>query len=68
MCMQAGIPVKVTVESVSSSETETDGAAEDVICETDATKSPEIKLKQYHQLQVPFLSFRFYERQMKFSD
>ncbi|XP_060136049.1 centrosomal protein of 78 kDa isoform X2 [Zootoca vivipara] len=50
--IQAGIPVKVTVESVSSSETETDGAAEDVICETDATKSPEIKLKQYHQLQL----------------
>uniref|UniRef100_A0A670JTG7 Centrosomal protein of 78 kDa n=1 Tax=Podarcis muralis TaxID=64176 RepID=A0A670JTG7_PODMU len=49
---RAGIPVKVTVESVSSSETETDGAAEDVICETDATKSPEIKLKQYHQLQL----------------
>ncbi|XP_053263967.1 centrosomal protein of 78 kDa isoform X2 [Podarcis raffonei] len=50
--IQAGIPVKVTVESASSSETETDGAAEDVICETDATKSPEIKLKQYHQLQL----------------
>ncbi|XP_062984638.1 centrosomal protein of 78 kDa isoform X2 [Elgaria multicarinata webbii] len=53
--IQSGIPVKVTVESASTSETETDIAIEDAICETDATKSPEIiNLKQCHQLQMDY--------------
>ncbi|XP_061483405.1 centrosomal protein of 78 kDa isoform X2 [Rhineura floridana] len=53
--IQGGIPVKVTVESASTSETETDGAIEDVMCETAATKSAEIiNLKQFHQLQMDY--------------
>ncbi|XP_062839380.1 centrosomal protein of 78 kDa isoform X2 [Anolis carolinensis] len=53
--IQTGIPLKVTVESVSPSETETEGAIEDVTCEPGAKESPEImKLKQYHQLQMDY--------------
>ncbi|XP_015276321.1 PREDICTED: centrosomal protein of 78 kDa [Gekko japonicus] len=53
--IQAGIPLKVTVESASTSEIdETDDAVDD-ICDTDATKSPEIiNLKQHHQLQIDY--------------
>ncbi|XP_066472055.1 centrosomal protein of 78 kDa [Tiliqua scincoides] len=53
--IQAGIPVKVTVESASTSEAETDGAIEDVLCETGTTKSPEIiDLKQCRDLQMDY--------------
>ncbi|KAJ7329282.1 hypothetical protein JRQ81_015456 [Phrynocephalus forsythii] len=53
--IQAGIPVKVTVESASESETETDGATEDAIGATDVTDSPDvINLKQHHQLQMDY--------------
>ncbi|KAJ6669579.1 hypothetical protein lerEdw1_000128 [Lerista edwardsae] len=51
--IQAGIPVKVTVESASTSGTETDGAIEDVSCETQTRKSPEIiDLKKCRDLQL----------------
>ncbi|XP_020667340.3 centrosomal protein of 78 kDa isoform X2 [Pogona vitticeps] len=53
--IQAGIPVKVTVESASTSETETDGATEDAVCAADATESSEvINLEQHHQLQMEY--------------
>ncbi|XP_060632426.2 centrosomal protein of 78 kDa isoform X1 [Anolis sagrei] len=53
--IQAGIPLKVTVESASASETETEGPIEDVIGEPGAKESPEImKLKQCHQLQMDY--------------
>uniref|UniRef100_A0A8D0LAA7 Centrosomal protein of 78 kDa n=1 Tax=Sphenodon punctatus TaxID=8508 RepID=A0A8D0LAA7_SPHPU len=53
-CKQTGIPVKVTVESASTSETEVmeDGLG-DVINDPDSTESSEkINLNQYRQLQV----------------
>ncbi|XP_044302701.1 centrosomal protein of 78 kDa isoform X1 [Varanus komodoensis] len=53
--IQAGIPVKVTVESASTSETETDGAIEDAVCKTDPPKATEImNLKQCQQLQMDY--------------
>ncbi|XP_053158546.1 centrosomal protein of 78 kDa isoform X2 [Hemicordylus capensis] len=52
--IQAGIPVKVTVESASTSENETDGVIDD-ICESDVAKSSEIiELKQCHHLQMDY--------------
>ncbi|XP_054843410.1 centrosomal protein of 78 kDa isoform X3 [Eublepharis macularius] len=51
--IQAGIPLKVTVESASSSEIEETGDA--VICDTDVSKSPEIiSLKQHRQLKMDY--------------
>ncbi|XP_077200836.1 centrosomal protein of 78 kDa isoform X4 [Paroedura picta] len=51
--IQAGIPLKVTVESASTSEIEETDDAVDDICDANATKSPEIiNLKQHHQLQI----------------
>ncbi|KAL8207453.1 UNVERIFIED_CONTAM: hypothetical protein K2H54_056684, partial [Gekko kuhli] len=53
--IQAGIPLKVTVESASASEIEETDDAVDDICDTDATKSPEIiNLKQHRQLQIDY--------------
>ncbi|XP_048359999.1 centrosomal protein of 78 kDa isoform X2 [Sphaerodactylus townsendi] len=53
--IQAGIPLKVTVESASASEIEETDDAVDDICDTDATKSPEIiNLKQFSQLQMRY--------------
>nr|XP_056704119.1 centrosomal protein of 78 kDa isoform X1 [Euleptes europaea] len=53
--IQAGIPLKVTVESASTSEIEEPDDAVDDICDTDATKSPEIiNLKQHSQLQIHY--------------
>ncbi|XP_042326731.1 centrosomal protein of 78 kDa isoform X2 [Sceloporus undulatus] len=53
--IQAGIPVKVTVESGSTSETETEGAIQDVMCEAADKESPDIiNLKQCHRLQMDY--------------
>uniref|UniRef100_A0A8C8SC29 Centrosomal protein of 78 kDa n=1 Tax=Pelusios castaneus TaxID=367368 RepID=A0A8C8SC29_9SAUR len=53
-CKQTGIPVKVTLESASTSETEeTEGTLEDVMHDRDLTESPDkIKVQQYQQLRV----------------
>ncbi|XP_019372967.1 PREDICTED: centrosomal protein of 78 kDa isoform X1 [Gavialis gangeticus] len=52
--IQTGIPVKVTVESASTSETEeTEGILEDVMHDPDITKSADkLNVKQYQQLQM----------------
>ncbi|XP_074850835.1 centrosomal protein of 78 kDa isoform X4 [Carettochelys insculpta] len=51
---QTGIPVKVTVESVSTSETEeTEGALEDIMHDTDLSKSlNKTNVRQYEQLRI----------------
>lgn len=51
---QTGIPVKVTVESASTSEAEeTEGILEDIMHDPDITKSADkLNVKQYQQLQV----------------
>ncbi|XP_074850833.1 centrosomal protein of 78 kDa isoform X2 [Carettochelys insculpta] len=52
--LQTGIPVKVTVESVSTSETEeTEGALEDIMHDTDLSKSlNKTNVRQYEQLRI----------------
>ncbi|XP_060101982.1 centrosomal protein of 78 kDa [Heteronotia binoei] len=53
--IQAGIPLKVTVESASASEIEETDDAVDDVCDADATKPPEIiNLKQHHQFQIDY--------------
>ncbi|XP_043403092.1 centrosomal protein of 78 kDa isoform X5 [Chelonia mydas] len=51
---QTGIPVKVTVESASTSETEeTEGALEDIMHDSDLTKSPvKTNVRRYQQLRT----------------